>query len=208
VTARTTIPVPADWARRGIALWPDGDLVLVGDHTGATAYALPGLTPRWRAPVDLYSSFVGSGCGTAVCLFSPRGRQIVVLDRATGRRLWSADRWAYGERIGPYLLAFGGEGSAQEQRLDVVDLATGRVLGGFGPWQIAGEPLPDGTVLGMREEPAADTYWIARLDPRTRATLIIGTARQVSGDCGTTAGVLVCRRLDASVGIWRLTGPR
>jgi hypothetical protein len=206
VTATTTIPVPADWAQRGIALWPDDNLVLVGDHTGATAYALSDLTERWRSPIDLYSSYVGPGCGDAMCLFSPRGGGITVLDRATGHARWSSNRWSYGDRIGPYLLAGSGDGTARNEHLDVVDIATGHLNGDFGPWQTTGAVLPGGSVVGLRGEPVDDLVWYGTLDPATLGVRILGAADKVSGDCQVTADVLVCRRTDASVGIWRLTG--
>jgi hypothetical protein len=206
VTATRTIEVPADWARLGIALWPDGDLILAGDHAGATAYAVPALTERWRAAVDLYSSYVGPGCGDAVCLFSPRGGGVRVLDRATGRDRWASDRWSYGDRVGLYLVVGGGDGTRRSQTLAVVDIMTGRVRGSFGNWQGTGPAPPDGSVIGLREQSADDIVWYARLDPATLRTHVLGAADHVSGDCQTAVEVLICRRVDASVGIWRLSG--
>jgi hypothetical protein len=206
VTATTTIQVPDDWAQRGIALWPDDNLILVGDHTGATAYALADLTKRWRSPIDLYSSYIGPGCGDAMCLFSPRGGGIAVLDRATGQTRWSSNRWSYGDRIGPYLLAGSGDGTVRNEHLDVVDIATGHLDGDFGPWQTTGSVLPGGSVVGLRGEPANDLVWYGTLNPVTRSVRILGAADKVSGDCQVTVDVLVCRRTDASVGIWHLTG--
>lgn len=207
ITASTTIPVPSDWAKQGIALWPDGDLILVGDHTSITAYALPDLTARWRSSIDLYSFYVGPTCGDAVCFFSPRDNGIRVLDRATGRDRWASDRWAYGQRVGPNLLA-GANGVAGfagvAQRLDVVDIRTGRMRGNYGGWQSLGEPLADDTVIGLHDRHANDAVWYARLDPARLSIRVLGVAEQVSGDCQTTPDVLICRRTDASVGIWRL----
>ena len=40
--------------------------------------------------------------------------------------------------------------------------------------------------------------------PVVRRILLLGVADHVSGDCQTTGRVLICRRLDASVGIWPL----
>jgi hypothetical protein len=33
---------------------------------------------------------------------------------------------------------------------------------------------------------------------------MLGVAAPVAGDCHATARALVCRRIDASIGIWRL----
>jgi hypothetical protein len=205
VTATATIPVPSDWAKRGIALWPDGDLILVGDHAGVTAYALPDLTERWRSTVDLYSSYVGPSCGDAVCFFSPRVAGLRVLDRATGRVRWASARWSYADQVGPYLLAGADGANNARHPLDVVDTRTGRVRGDFGPWQRIGSPQPDGTVVGLSERLADDVVWYARLNPANLSTRVLGVADHVSGDCQTTIDVLICRRIDASVGIWRLT---
>ena len=206
ILAARTIPVPDDWSRRGIVLWPDGDLVLVGDHLSAIAYALSDLSERWRAPVDLYSSYVGGDCARVVCLFNPRGGGVRILDRATGRQLWTSQRLSYAAEVGTYLIAASGTGASPNVTLDVIDVATGRLRGTFGPWQALGVELPGGELLGMRSQPVTDAVWYARLDPATLASRILGEADDVSGDCQTTTQVLICRRLDASVGIWRLTG--
>ena len=141
-----------------------------------------------------------------MCLFSPRGAGIRVLDRATGRDRWTSDRWSYGDQVGPYLIVGGGEGTRRSETLNVVATMTGRVRGDFGPWQGVGPALPDGTVVGLREQPAEDVVWYARLDPATLRVRVLGAANHVSGQCQTTTDVLICRRVDATVGIWRLSG--
>jgi hypothetical protein len=206
VIASTTIAMPGEWARSGIALWPAGDLILAGDHAGVTAYAMSDLTERWHAAVDLYSSYVGPSCGDALCLFSPRGAGIRVLDRATDRDRWASDRWSYGDRVGPSLVVGGGDGSRRNPALTVVDLATGRVRGDFGRWQGIGPALPDGSLIGLREQAAGDVVWYARLDPAAVRVRVLGAAEYVSGECQDAPDVLICRRVDASIGIWRLSG--
>jgi hypothetical protein len=205
ITASTTIAVPAEWADRGIALWPDGDLILVGDHATTTAYGLPDLGERWHGPIDLYSAYVGPGCGDAVCFFSPRDHGMRVVDRATGAERWASDRWSYADQVGPYLLAGVGGPVGTDQTLAVLDIRTGRVLGDFGAWQRIGEPESDGTVVGLRERAGDDVVFYARLNPAKLSTRLLGVAKGVSGDCQTTPDVLICRRVDATVGIWRLT---
>jgi hypothetical protein len=205
ITASTTIAVPADWAKGGIALWPDGDLILAGDHVTTTAYALPDLAERWHSQVDLYSSYVGPSCGDAVCVFSPRAGGMRVLDRATGREWWASERWSYAEPVGPYLLAGVGGPGSPSQTLDVVDTRTGRVLGDFGQWQLIGSSQAGGTVVGLRQRSGDNAVFYARLNPAKLSLRLLGVAESVSGDCQTTAEVLICRRMDATVGIWRLT---
>jgi hypothetical protein len=206
IEAAATIPVPGDWAKQGIALWPDRDLVLVGDHATTSAYALPDLTLRWQTAVDLYSAYIGPSCGDAVCFFSPRGGGMLVVDRNTGRGRWSSGRWSYADQVGPYLLAGTDERSDGSHTLDVVDTLSGHVRGDFAGWQDIGVPRADGTVVGLREHETEDAVWYAALDPAKLSTRILGVADHVSGDCQTTPDVLICRRTDSSVGIWRLTG--
>ncbi len=202
LSASGTFEAPSDWERRGIAMWPDGDLILIGDHTTTTAYGLDDLKPRWTTPVDLYSSYVGPDCVDEVCFFSPRSGGMVVVDRATGQRRWTSQVWSYADRVGPYLLAGADAETGGNHALTVVDPVTGRVHGDFGKWQSLGPPSADGTVIGLRQ--TADTVYYARLDPARLTTVLLGVADHVSGDCQTTGRVLICRRLDASVGIWPL----
>jgi hypothetical protein len=202
--AATTIPAPSDWARNGVALWPDGDLILVGDHTTATAYTLSRLTERWRAPVDLYTLYVGTHCGPVLCVFSPGGAGVQVLDRATGRTRWASDRWSYAEQLGRNLVVYrDGVGAAPPE---VVDSATGQVRADLRPWESIGPVRPDGSVVVLHVEPFSGRAWYGLFDPTRLAVRLVGRAERIFDDCHTSPDVLVCRRQDGFVGIWRLTG--
>ena len=202
VTATATVPVRSQQPGADVPVWPTGDLVLVGAPDGTTAYALPGLTERWHSPVDLAGRWIQDDCA-AICSLSWQGG-LRMLDRATGRELWSDERWNYVAQIGEYLMASENAGPGRSPGVAVLDPGSGRVRGGFGGWQPIGDRRPDGTVHGLYEEPADDTVRYARLDPGTLAVRVLGSADRVAGDCRATADVLVCRRIDATVGIWRL----
>jgi hypothetical protein len=202
VTASGTFEAPSDWERRGIALWPDGDLILIGDHSSTTAYGLADLKPRWTTAVDLYAAYVGPDCVQQVCFFSPRSGGMLVVDRATGQRRWASQTWSYADRVGSYLLAAADPETGGNHTLNVVDPATGRVRGDFGKWQSLSPAAPDGTVIGLRQ--SGDTVYWGRLDPARLTTEVLGVADHISSDCQTTAEVLICRRTDASVAIWPL----
>jgi hypothetical protein len=211
VTARGTYPAPAAGSNPQLNVWTVGDLVLVGDGTAGTiAYGLADLKERWRNTVDLSQYWIQTDCGPIICAFRQQ-RGMLALDPAAGRVLWSADRWSYADLAGPYLLAAeidgDGDGADADPKLSVLDPATGGVRGDFGAWRTVGVPRPDGTVIGLRAETTLDVVWYARLDPADHGARMLGSAEQVSGDCQTTPAVLVCRRVDASVGIWRLTNP-
>ena len=210
VTARGTYPAPSPGSNPNLNLWSVGDLVLVGDGTtGTIAYGLTDLAVRWRNAVDLSQYWIQTDCGKIICAFHQR-RGMLALEPATGRLLWASDRWAYADQAGSYLLAVDpdgdGDGADADPRLSVLNPATGGVRGDFGPWQPAGVGQRDGTVIGMRTEVLKDIVWYARLDPADHGVRVLGAAEQVSGDCQTAPDVLVCRRVDASVGIWRLSG--
>ena len=203
VTATARAPVRSQQVGADVPVWPIADLVLVGAPRGTTAYALPTLAQRWHSPADLAGRWVQDGCSTSICALSWRGG-LVALDPVTGRQRWSDPRWSYVEQIGPYLLATRTAPIAAEQTVSVLDPVTGRVRGSFGVWHPIGGAAADGTVIALHEESGGDTVWYARLDPATLAVRPLGRADLVSGDCQTTEAVLICRRIDASIGIWRL----
>jgi hypothetical protein len=203
LTAKADVPVPPDWRTRGISMWAADDMVLVGGQAGTTAYALADLSKRWANKVDLSERYVLPHCEDAVCVVGTF-EGVQVLDPATGRERWSSNHWGALEQVGAYLVADGPVGGRAAEPQAVVDPVTGQQHGDFGQWHVAGEARPDGTVIGVRQRPGEDVVWFASLDPATLAVRVLGAAERVSGDCQTTAEVLVCRRLDASVGIWQL----
>jgi hypothetical protein len=196
------VPAPAGWSRRGVSVWPVGDLMLVGGAGGTTAYALADLGRRWSNDVGLSGRWV-QDCA-AICVFGYRGG-VQVLDPVTGRVRWAADRWTAAERAGGYLLVNGNKGLEGSYPLAVVEPETGALHGDFGEWRTAGTVRADGTVVGLRQRIGDDVVFYALLNPGTLAARLLGEATYVSGDCQPTTDVLVCRRLDASVAIWPLT---
>ncbi|GGQ56993.1 hypothetical protein [Couchioplanes azureus] len=205
VVAAVDVAVPPSWSRRGVTVWPAGDLVLVGGLGGVTAYLLSDLRRRWTSALDLAGRWVEADCAGGICLFGYRGG-VEVVDRATGAHRWSSPRWTSALEAGPHLLVTGAEGLEARYPLAVVDARTGAPRGDFGGWRAVGAVRTDGTVVGLRQRIGDDVVRYAALDPRTRAVRVLGEATGVSGDCRSTGEVLVCRRIDASVAIWPLTG--
>ncbi|WP_229069255.1 PQQ-like beta-propeller repeat protein [Actinoplanes sp. DH11] len=186
-----------------ISLWPAGDLALIGARgAGTTGYdATENLRQRWHSGVNLSWYRNPAPCGELICTFLPQ-RGIMVIDPRTGRERWSSDRWSYAERIGSYLVT-GRPGTAFPEHF-VLDPATGDVLGEAGRWQSGGPgPAPE-TAYVRRAVARTDRVWFGVLDMRTMRIRVSGAAEQVAGDCHFAAGALICRRLDASVGVWRL----
>jgi hypothetical protein len=206
VTASATVPAPPEWRLRGLNIWVDDNLVLLGGRDGTIAYDLDHLRERWRNDVDLTEVFILPVCGDAICLFGRFGG-LRVLDAATGRQRWSAEQWALAQQVGSYMLASGNDRDTTQQPLVVLDPADGRERGTLGAWQPVGEARADGTVVGVRERLGDHRVWYALLDPADRSVQVLGAAEDVAGNCQVTTDVLVCRRRDASVGVWRLALP-
>jgi hypothetical protein len=204
VVSTARVDVRDRQAGADVPIWPADGMLLVGAPTGTTAYALPDLTVRWhRDDLDLAGRWLQPGCAAAVCSLSWQGG-LWVLDPASGAMRWADGRWNYAEQAGRFLLAANESGPERTQKISILDPDTGRVLGDFGAWRTLGEAAPDGTVIGLRKHLADDAVWYARLDPATQGVRLLGTAEEVSGDCQSTGDVLVCRLMDASVGIWSL----
>jgi hypothetical protein len=203
VTAAAKVTLRSRQAGADLPIWLTGDQVLVGVPDGTTAYALPDLAELWHSPADLAGRWVQEDCVGTICSLNWQGG-IQALDPATGLRRWADSRWNYVDQVGAYLLASDNSGREPSRVATVVDPANGRILGDFGPWRATGAARDDGTVLGLRPQVDDETLWYALLDPRTLGVRVLGAADRVAGDCRPTKQVLVCRRLDASVGIWHL----
>jgi hypothetical protein len=197
------VALPRRPGRANGVIWPVGDLVLVDTFgSGFDAFRLPGLQRVWRTPVDLSQSWMQADCVRLICTFH-RQWGMTVLDPATGRELWTSDRWEYAEPTGSYLLASVDDRSRAQPSLWVLDAATGQALGNFGDWKRLGS-AGNGMLYGLREDRDTHRIHYGVLDPATRAVHLLGAADRVSGGCETGAAVLICRLVDASVAVWDL----
>jgi hypothetical protein len=205
VTAAAELPAPPQWRTEGIGLGITGDLVLLGSSAGFTAYDLPTLTPRWRSAVDLTDVFTTPVCGDVICLFGRFGG-IRVLNPVTGAERWRAAGWGTAQRVDGYLLTSRDRGPDRNRTITVLDVATGRPHTGFAGWRALGGARPDGRIVGVREATPEHRVWYGVLDPAAGSVRVLGAAEPVSDDCQLSGSRLVCRRLDATVGVWQLGG--
>jgi hypothetical protein len=181
-----------------------GNMALIGGQTGGvTAYALPGLNPIWHTDVDLSETWMRNDCGPVLCAFRPQ-QGMVVLDPADGHLLWSSGRWAFAEPAGNYLVVAPLNRGLDDPSYWVLDPRTGRVLGDFGNWDMAASDTVPDQLYGVYTVPGQNVIFYGVLDPDQRRVQILGSGSQVSGNCQTSVGALVCRLVDASVAIWRL----
>ncbi|WP_173061417.1 outer membrane protein assembly factor BamB family protein [Phytohabitans houttuyneae] len=178
-----------------------GELVLVRQESMVTAYGLDRLDRRWAAAIDLPTEYVMPDCGKTLCVVSQRGG-VRALDPATGRQLWADPTRTYLSRAGDHLVAAtpAHDGLAD---LAVLDPRTGRQREHLGAWALVGPPGPSGELVGMRTDLTTSRAWLARLDPRTGGARFFALVEAVSGDCEVHAGAVICRRLDATIGVWR-----
>jgi outer membrane protein assembly factor BamB len=199
--ARRTLPAPDGWANR--LIWPAGDLLLVdAGGAGFDGYRLPSLERVWRTTADLSQSWMLSECGVALCIYRQQSG-VTALDPATGRQLWTSERWADATPVGNFLVATPIDQDLGGPKLWVLDPATGQILGNFGDWQGVG-PAGDGLIYGKLDVRGTNDMWYGVLDPATRRVRILGRADRVSGGCESGTRVMICRLVDASVAVWRL----
>jgi len=202
VTSAGAIPPLGPNGHVSTVAWSVDDLLLVVDgRAGVTAYTLPGLTRRWHSDVDLSQSWTQAGCGVVICAYRPQ-RGVTALDPATGRQLWDSDRWSYAEPTGRYLAAT--TEAVDQPSLTLLDPLTGQVHGDLGAWQGLGVDGETTLTYAMYQVLGQDTRWYGVLDPDRLRVHILGSADRVSGDCHISTGALICRLVDASVGVWQL----
>lgn len=177
------------------------DMMLVREGPMAVAYGLDHLERRWSAAIDLASEYVAPYCGDKVCVIAHLGG-VRVIDPATGRMLWADPSRSSISRAGDYIVSEvnGGDGRTQ---LTVLDAETGRERARLGEWTVIAPPSDDGELIAMRTDLTTSRAWLARIDPATGGARFFGVVHGVTGDCGVLAGAVICRRLNATVGIWR-----
>ncbi|MEU5784149.1 PQQ-binding-like beta-propeller repeat protein [Micromonospora lupini] len=175
-----------------------GDLVLLvpPGSTELVAYGLPGLDPVWTSPVPLVSW--ATTCGELLCAVQQTGG-VQAVDPATGTVRWAdpgPDMLV--DVRGDRLLVTG-----PDQRYAVRDAATGQERTELGEWQMVGQVRPGDALLGVRT--AGSDLVVAALDLGAGGARILDVLPDVAGGCQAALPVLLCRRVDGSTGLWRLS---
>lgn len=198
LAARTFhLRIPADRQLFHLA----GDLLLVLTDGGTiAAYGLDRLDDRWTgrlASVDFLAP-----CGDLVCAYQHNGG-VWALDPATGAVRWSDPRWQAVLRVdGGRFLAAVPDGSDQSA-LAVVDAATGRQVAALGRWDLVDGNQRGDRLLGVR--PGRDgRLLVAELDVAVGRARLVDVLPGVVGACQIARDVLLCRRSDGGIGLWRL----
>lgn len=190
----------------GSGQWPPqvvGDLLLVPDgRQSVTAYGLDRFDRRWTMQWDVDREPWPVQCGRMLCVFRPQGG-VRMLDRDSGAIRWTDPRWSNLLPVGSYLIASNEARPLLAAELAVLDPATGRVLGDLGAWQVVGRSAGTTRLTGVRTGPDGRTR-VADLDPASMSARVLAVLPDISGDCRSADGLLVCRRLSGALGIWRL----
>jgi outer membrane protein assembly factor BamB len=200
VTATGRYPAPV---RPDTTFWSAGPVLMVGQVTGETVgYDRRTLTELWRRddPV-LPDAGYPLDCGPVICLAVPEDA-LIGIDPVAGREVWRAPVYDSTEVIGDRLLV--SHVGQTDPALDVLDQATGRIVLRTGSWTSGGPGPEPGTVWVHRLRLSDNTVRYGLLDMATGGVRIRGAADRIAGDCQIARGVLLCRRLDSSVALWRL----
>lgn len=182
----------------------EAGLLLVQDYgfRYLTAYGLPRLDRRWRITLRADEVVLGDTCGDVLCLSGATG--VRAIDPADGRVRWSNERVGELRQVGDRLILLTHSGEARPQTVVVLDPETGRQLGDFGPWSVVDSGRADGRVLATRRRVETGRTQVALLDPGTLTVRTVAMLDRISGECEVAGDVLLCRRLDSSLGVWTL----
>ncbi|MEU1885613.1 hypothetical protein ABZ491_09060 [Micromonospora rifamycinica] len=179
-----------------------GDLLLaIEPRLGRlTAYGLDGLDRRWQVPLTVPVFF--TPCGPLICA-SGRASGVRALDPATGRTVWQDARWEFASDEGGGRVVASSLGRGGWHPLVVLDLASGRQVADLGTWELVQPSTPAGRVLGWRPD-GAGRMTVAEVDVAAATVRVLDMLPNVSGDCQTDAGLLLCRLVAGTFGVWRL----
>lgn len=176
------------------------DLLLIDADPGrVTGYDLVGLRPRWSVPVPARGAGWFTDCAGVICLHR-QAAGVAAFDPATGRQLWTDERWLRVTPIGARLLA-AAPGLGSEEDLVTLDPGTGRALVRFGRWRLSGIDRLAARQLGFRRLPD-DRTLVAALDVPTGEVRFRAVLLGTWDDCADAGRALVCLRPSGGLVVW------
>ncbi|WP_231929619.1 outer membrane protein assembly factor BamB family protein [Micromonospora inositola] len=177
-----------------------GDLLLLDGAPGTvTAYGLDRLDRRWSMPVGPSAETWFADCAGSICL-RDRGLGVRAVDPATGRLLWTDDRWLGIDPVDGRLLA-SAPAVGLEMDLSVVDPRTGGTLARLGRWRLSGGARYEPALLGLRRL-GEDRTLVAELDVPAGQARIRAVLPGSWDDCAAAAAALVCLRPSGGLVVW------
>jgi hypothetical protein len=190
--------------RDDTVFWAAGGVVLIGQGADeTTAYDQDTLAEKWRRPGPVMSDDgFPQDCRPTICI-ARNGGGMQAVDPATGQQIWSAGGYDASEVIdGNVLVA---QSSQAEPVLAVLDPVTGAVAARITGWVSGGRGPSPGTAWVYRLDQPGYHLRFGVLDLGDRKVRMLGRAERIAGNCQFTTTVLVCRRLDSSIAVWRLS---
>ncbi|MEV0897272.1 PQQ-binding-like beta-propeller repeat protein [Actinoplanes sp. NPDC049802] len=198
VTVTTRILQPVDDIT---TLWVAGGVLGISHGDETVAYDDTSLAERWRSGPLVGPDGYLLDCKPLICAFT-RQDGLAGIDPATGRQVWRQDGWDSREPLGDHVML--SSAARGDPELAVLDTRTGRIIARAGRWSNGGPGPRPGTAYVHRVDATDNTMRYGVLELATGKVRLLGSADRIAGDCQFRAGVLICRRLDASAGIWRL----
>jgi outer membrane protein assembly factor BamB len=180
-----------------------GDVLLVQERAAVAAYALDGLDLRWRLPVSAVGIRRPYWCGNALC-FRHERKGLQRFDARTGRIRWSDRRWTTVLAATEGSLVVGNYDAASDRfHVVTLDPDTAQVRQDLGTWDGLDRNARDEWLIGYQFD--LTRALVSRVDPE-RGARVVAILHDVSRSCRVRVQMLVCRRTDNTVGVWRLPG--
>ena len=189
-----------------------GDLLVVQQDAGVTAYAVDTFTQRWHRTLNRADvSF--ANCGDRPCLGNDSGWRL--LDPATGADAGPmTDPDTVRVSNGGQLVELRQEPSSQvtsasssywfngSRLVRTVDPATGRTLADLTGWETMSTASPGTPVLLTRESSVIGPTWFGLLEPGATEVHLLGVVPYRATACQLAADVIACQDR-SNVRIWR-----
>jgi outer membrane protein assembly factor BamB len=198
-TARLAGPIGED-----TELWAAGGLLLVGRGAGeTTAYDQDTLAEKWRRPGPVMpDDGYPQDCRPTICIAKFGGGGFSAIDPATGRLLWRVEGYDASAVIDGHVIV--AQSSQAEPVLALLDPVTGAVVSRISGWASGGRGPAPGTAWVYRLDQPGYHLRYGVLDLSDGKVRLLGRSERIAGACQFSTTVLVCRRLDSSVAVWRL----
>lgn len=196
--AASEVPLPG--LRPAVSeLWPlDHGVLVSGAAIGTTVYDLgTGLVAKAHTDKALTGYLNGYDCGDLICAYAVGG-QMIGIDRTTLAEKWSADHAEYSFWAEDHLFAI--DETAAEPRIRRSDPVTGQAAGQLVGWTLAAAT----TEASYVRRKDGGRLWFGALDLGRLRVQPLVAAEGVTDECLVDAEAVICRKIDAGVGVWRL----
>jgi outer membrane protein assembly factor BamB len=201
-TAPDAVQLPPGFVNLGVYVMAFADTILVS-YPALNGWTFSSFDPhslarRWSVtlPTDRYTPVP---CGSRVCIAASSGT--AVLDAGTGRVVWRLPPGGFVSQLDDrYLIAEDKAGL-----LSVVHAASGRVELKLPGWAL--EFTDEGRPLLYQEDQGRHRTWVATLDGDPVGLRLLGwlPGAVQAADCASAGGYLLCRTVNQTMQVWRLT---